>query len=216
MLKKVLFFGLFFGFMAPTFTSAAPVEAIRTAVYRAAARGDSAAVQALKRQGYNLDTPNDRGNTVLCEAVRRGDYMAVQTLISAGADTGATCMQTIPVAEQQAVGLKPMTTESKVQYVRSGQSITAAGASSGIGTGTVVGIGVGAAALVGGALIASGGGGGGGDGHGSSAATACSGNDCGPHGTCNTEKGTCDCRDGYFGTRCERAPNTEACAQVNC
>ena len=216
MLKKVLFFGLFFGFMAPTFTSAAPVEAIRTAVYRAAARGDSAAVQALKRQGYNLDTPNDRGNTVLCEAVRRGDYRAVQTLISAGADTGATCMQTIPVAEQQAVGLKPMTTESKVQYVRSGQSITAAGASSGIGTGTVVGIGVGAAALVGGALIASGGGGGGGDGHGSSAATACSGNDCGPHGTCNTEKGTCDCRDGYFGTRCERAPNTEACAQVNC
>ena len=216
MLKKVLFFGLFFGFMAPTFTSAAPVEAIRTAVYRAAARGDSAAVQALKRQGYNLDTPNDRGHTVLCEAVRRGDYRAVQTLISAGADTGATCMQTIPVAEQQAVGLKPMTTESKVQYVRSGQSITAAGASSGIGAGTVVGIGVGAAALVGGALIASGGGGGGGDGHGSSAATACSGNDCGPHGTCNTEKGTCDCRDGYFGTRCERAPNTEACAQVNC
>lgn len=216
MLKKVLFFGLFFGFMAPTFTSAAPVEAIRTAVYRAAARGDSAAVQALKRQGYNLDTPNDRGHTVLCEAVRRGDYRAVQTLISAGADTGATCMQTIPVAEQQAVGLKPMATESKVQYVQSGQSLTAAGASSGIGAGTVVGIGVGAAALVGGALIASGGGGGGGDGHGSSAATACSGNDCGPHGTCNTEKGTCDCRDGYFGTRCERVPNTEACAQVNC
>ena len=216
MLKKVLFFGLFFGFMAPSFAQAAPVEAIRTAVYRAAARGDSAAIQALKRQGYNLDAPNARGNTVLCEAVRRGDYTAVQTLVSAGADTGATCMQTIPVAEQRAVGLEPVATGAKVQYVRSGQSITAAGTSSGIGTGTVVGIGVGAAALVGGGLILAGGGGGGGDGHGSSAAAACSGNDCGAHGTCNTEKGTCDCRDGYFGTRCERAPLTEACAQVNC
>ncbi len=136
----------------------------RQAMYHYAKTGNLKGLQSLRSRGYSIDLNDAKGNSALCEATWRADKVAVASLLKAGANTNAQCMQKIPAQYKQAVGLNSAPT-----YASAGStagtgataSSAAGAAATGLSTGAMVGIGVGAAALIGGgiALAASGGGG---------------------------------------------------------
>ncbi len=68
----------------------------RQAFYYHARRGDIAALQQLKYQGYSVNALNERGSTALCEAIYRRDYSAFQILRQLGASTTHECIRRIP------------------------------------------------------------------------------------------------------------------------
>ena len=63
--------------------------AAETALVRAAAAGDMAAVRALVKQGHDVNAPGSDGATALHWSVRADDVEAVDALIRAGAKVGA-------------------------------------------------------------------------------------------------------------------------------
>ena len=125
----------------------------RQAFYYHAHEGNFSALQKLKQMGYFIDQSDNKGNSALCEAVWRQDRQAVDTLLRAGANQRATCMQKIPSSYKISVGL----TQSNSLM----PPLSATTASTGLSTTAIVGIGVGTAALIGGgiALATRGGGG---------------------------------------------------------
>ena len=139
----------------------------RQAFYYHAHRGNMGALIQLQKMGYPIDVSDDHGNSALCEAVIKRDQQAIQTLIHAGADTNATCMQAL------SVNVKPNTAPTTVVAETDQRDKLASPQMSKIpnppaeplSKNTKVGIGLGVVTLaatgVGVAMLASGGGGGG-------------------------------------------------------
>ena len=78
----------------------------RQMIYQYAQNGNLRGLKALQSRGYALDVYDANGNSALCEAVLRKDKRAAETLIAAGANQNAPCMQKIPVENKQAAGTK--------------------------------------------------------------------------------------------------------------
>ncbi|MDY4689408.1 MAG: hypothetical protein SPC24_02415, partial [Alphaproteobacteria bacterium] len=50
----------------------------------------------VQRRGLNLDSPNMDGDTAVCVAIKRQDYLAYKTLIRAGAKSNPDCVERLP------------------------------------------------------------------------------------------------------------------------
>lgn len=166
---------LCFGFVIlgiTTQTMAAYGLSPRQEIYYWASQANLQKVRQLQQAGYSIDLLDNTGNTALCEAVWRQDRIAVNILLSAGANTNVDCMQQIPMPHQINMGINP----NNSGYTTNGRNIIpsmarsydmgpySGGVSSqkrGLSSATWAGI-VGGAALLGGgiALGMSGGGGG--------------------------------------------------------
>ncbi len=78
----------------------------RQMIYQYAKNGNLRGLKALQARGYALDVYDANGNSALCEAAIRKDKKAVDTLIAAGANQNAPCMQKIPVENKLSTGMK--------------------------------------------------------------------------------------------------------------
>ena len=65
-------------------------------LYRIAADGDLQGLKDVQRRGLNLDSPNMDGDTAVCAAIKRQDYLAYKTLIRAGAKSNPDCVKRLP------------------------------------------------------------------------------------------------------------------------
>ena len=65
-------------------------------LYRIAADGDLQGLKDVQRRGLNLDSPNMDGDTAVCVAIKRQDYLAYKTLIRAGAKSNPDCVERLP------------------------------------------------------------------------------------------------------------------------
>ena len=141
----------------------------RQAFYYHAHKGNLTALIQLKKMGYHIDVSDDYGNSALCEAVIKKDNTAIQTLIQAGADTNATCMQALSVqTSQNAPQQTPVISEEVNQQERLASPAATKvpnPPAEPLSKNTKVGIGLGVAAVAAAgttvAILASGGGGGG-------------------------------------------------------
>ncbi len=70
-------------------------------MYNVAASGDLGALMAASRRGLDLDARNKDGDTGLCMAVKRGNYLAYNTFIKAGAHNHPPCVNRMPAAQYQ-------------------------------------------------------------------------------------------------------------------
>ena len=220
MFKKILFSAVALGMMFSNSAAYALPQGgnltPRQALYNYAKTGNVSALQAMKKQGFSIDLADEKGNSALCEATWRKDKNAVASLISAGANTNAACMQKIPASYKQAVGFKnvgQVASQSSMPAQKVGASSAAGAGEIGLSTGAMVGIGVGTAAVIGGgiALVV--------NNEGSSSHKNNSQETiyCNDHGIISSITGKCLCTDGYSGENCEIAPNlTNACTPVSC
>lgn len=65
-------------------------------LYSIAADGDLQGLKDVQRRGLNLDSPNMDGDTAVCVAIKRQDYLAYKTLIRAGAKSNPDCVERLP------------------------------------------------------------------------------------------------------------------------
>ena len=85
--------------LANAATHPAGMSVLKT-IYQYAHTGNRAALESLKQQGYSLDVADKKGNTVLCASVLLNDKVAYNTLIAAGADVEASCMDDLSNAQR--------------------------------------------------------------------------------------------------------------------
>ncbi len=64
-------------------------------MYRVAASGDLGALMAASSRGLDLNAKNSNGDTGVCAAIKRNDYMAYNTFIKAGAFSKPGCISLI-------------------------------------------------------------------------------------------------------------------------
>ena len=64
--------------------------------YAVAAEGDLQGLKNMQRRGLNMDATNQNGDTAVCVAVKKQDYLAYKTLIRAGAKSHPACLEKIP------------------------------------------------------------------------------------------------------------------------
>ena len=203
----------------------------RQRVFRLAHDGNVEAIKQMANLGEDINDVDSKGKTALCTAVVLRDVRAYNTLIAAGADQKAACMDKLTMEQKQSFcGLTGATRTA----LCSG-NLTSEALSSGFLLNTA-----GAVLLGGGAIaIAAGGGGGGGggdtpaecSGHGHKdeagacicddgwrgidceTSTICDNVDCGTHGSCDMNTGLCVCESGWKGDSCE---TETACELINC
>ena len=165
MIKKIVCFSLMAGLMNGVALS--PVMAAETVnlnadklqqmFLRRAATGHVAKVKELQTVA-DINTTNAKGNTALCSAVYSRNVLAYQTLVAAGADEKADCMDNIPdKTKHNFCAAKGGTAASFCARRAIPKKIATS-------TTTLLTNAAGATLLVGGAVIALSGGGGGGGG----------------------------------------------------
>lgn len=71
------------------------------AMYAAAARGDVAGLRSAVHRGLKIDSPDSRGDTGICAAIKRRDYKAYNSFIMAGANSAPACLAYIAPAKYQ-------------------------------------------------------------------------------------------------------------------
>ena len=59
--------------------------------YHIAEEGDLQGLKDVQRRGLNLNSTNQNGDTAVCVAIKRQDYLAYKTLIRAGAKSNPNC-----------------------------------------------------------------------------------------------------------------------------
>ena len=64
--------------------------------YQIAAEGDLQGLKNVEHRGLNLNSTNQNGDTAVCVAIKRKDYLAYKTLIRAGAKSNPDCVERIP------------------------------------------------------------------------------------------------------------------------
>ena len=65
-------------------------------LYRIAADGNLQGLKDVQRRGLNLDSTNMDGDTAVCVAIKRQDYLAYKTLLRAGAKSSPNCVERLP------------------------------------------------------------------------------------------------------------------------
>jgi hypothetical protein len=87
-------------------------------IYDAASARDTKKLANWKKHGIPVDvTDPSSGNTALCEAVYRGDCVAIDTLIKSGANQYHSCLQRIPESVRRSLSCKEVVRDwSKVGY----------------------------------------------------------------------------------------------------
>lgn len=65
-------------------------------LYRIAADGNLQGLKDVQRRGLNLDSTNMDGDTAVCVAIKRQDYLAYKTLLRAGAKSNPNCVERLP------------------------------------------------------------------------------------------------------------------------
>ena len=60
--------------------------------YQIAAEGDLQGLKNVEHRGLNLNSTNQNGDTAVCVAIKRKDYLAYKTLIRAGAKSNPDCV----------------------------------------------------------------------------------------------------------------------------
>lgn len=68
-------------------------------MYRVAASGNLGSLMAASSRGLDLDARNSNGDTGLCVAIKRSDFLAYNTFIKAGAHNHPPCVNRIPAAQ---------------------------------------------------------------------------------------------------------------------
>ena len=188
MYRKIIAFGLMtsliFGLSDRTFAAGATAGlSPRKAIYQAARTGNVKSVENLIRQGFSLETVDSNGNTALCASVALKDVTAYNTLIAAGADPNADCMQNMSAAKKERFCAGKGLADRSI--------CSEAAKSTGIITSSIWADAAGAAVLGTVAIAAAGSSGGGGGGSGSgdgSNAGHCANVDCGFHGNCDANR----------------------------
>jgi len=194
-------------FLAPLAEAANISSATRAkrAIYQYAYKGDLNALNRLKARGISLDTPDEKGNTALCSAVHFRNVAVYNTLVEAGADLNADCMNDIPKENVDRFCMNQNLADRSIcSSVIGGSDGTGISATTLVLDAAAVGV-VGVAAA---AAISGHGGGGGGEDPSAACTTEA---DCNNHGSCTD--GACVCKDGWSGTHCEIDP---ACAGIDC
>lgn len=83
-------------------------------MYRVAASGNLGSLMAASSRGLDLDARNPDGDTGLCMAVRRGNFLAYNTFIKAGAHNHPPCVNRIPSAQYK----RFMDSPNSIKYSR--------------------------------------------------------------------------------------------------
>ncbi len=65
------------------------------AMYAAASRGDVEGLRSAMHRGLKIDSVNQKGDTGVCVAIKRGDYKAYNAFIQAGARDNPPCLARI-------------------------------------------------------------------------------------------------------------------------
>ncbi|MBQ7412843.1 MAG: hypothetical protein IJV07_01020 [Alphaproteobacteria bacterium] len=222
MYRKIIAFGLMtsllFGLSNGTYAAGSAVGlSPRKAIYQAARTGNVKAVENLVRQGFSLETVDSNGNTALCASVALKDVTAYNTLIAAGADPNADCMKNMSAARKERFCAgRGIADRSICTGVAKSGIITSNIWADAAGVAVLGTVAVAAASGGGGGGGSSGGGDDGGSGGGSDSGL-CANVDCGFHGNCDSNTGTCICETGWSGTYCtEQEDVTPSCDDVDC
>lgn len=70
-------------------------------MYSLASGGNLASLLAAENRGLDLDAVNSNGDTGVCAAIRRNDYLAYNTFIKAGAQSKPGCIFDISTAKYE-------------------------------------------------------------------------------------------------------------------
>jgi len=89
-------------------------------MYRVAASGNLGSLMAASSRGLDLDARNSDGDTGLCVAIKRGDFLAYNTFIKAGAHNRPPCVNRIAAAQYDSF----MDSPSAIKYSRYPGSFT--------------------------------------------------------------------------------------------
>lgn len=175
--------------------------------YHIAEEGDLQGLKDVQRRGLNLNSTNQNGDTAVCVAIKRQDYLAYKTLIRAGAKSNPDCTKKIPEYAHKAFlsnyNQKYAAPQTPINWTKSGTALLVG---AGVAAGTVALIGVGG-----------GGGGSGGSSSDSGNTQDCSVNKCAlgcfENKVCS-ENEVCDSYNTCGG--CESCKASSSCKQNSC
>lgn len=175
--------------------------------YHIAEEGDLQGLKNVQRRGLNLNSTNQNGDTAVCVAIKRQDYLAYKTLIRAGAKSNPDCTKKIPEYAHKAFlsnyNQKYAAPQTPINWTKSGTALLVG---AGVAAGTVALIGVGG-----------GGGGSGGSSSDSGNTQDCSVNKCAlgcfENKVCS-ENEVCDSYNTCGG--CESCKVSSSCKQNSC
>ena len=175
--------------------------------YHIAEEGDLQGLKDVQRRGLNLNSTNQNGDTAVCVAIKRQDYLAYKTLIRAGAKSNPDCTKKIPEYAHKAFlsnyNQKYAAPQTPINWTKSGTALLVG---AGVAAGTVALIGVGG-----------GGGGSGGSSNDSGNTQDCSVNKCAlgcfENKVCS-ENEVCDSYNTCGG--CESCKVSSSCKQNSC
>ena len=175
--------------------------------YHIAEEGDLQGLKDVQRRGLNLNSTNQNGDTAVCVAIKRQDYLAYKTLIRAGAKSNPDCTKKIPEYAHKAFlsnyNQKYAAPQTPINWTKSGTALLVG---AGVAAGTVALIGVGG-----------GGGGSGGSSSDSGNTQDCSVNKCAlgcfENKVCS-ENEVCDSYNTCGG--CESCKVSSSCKQNSC
>ena len=112
--------------------------------YAVAAEGDLQGLKNMQRRGLNMDATNQNGDTAVCVAVKKQDYLAYKTLIRAGAKSHPACLEKIPEYAHKSFlanyNQKYAAPETPTNWTKNGTALVIGG---GIAAGVVALVGVG-------------------------------------------------------------------------
>lgn len=174
--------------------------------YHIAEEGDLQGLKDVQRRGLNLNSTNQNGDTAVCVAIKRQDYLAYKTLIRAGAKSNPDCTKKIPEYAHKAFlnnyNQKYAAPQTPINWTKSGTALV-------VGAGVAAGV----VALVG----VGGGGGSGGSSNDSGNTQDCSVNKCAlgcfENKICS-ENEVCDSYNTCGG--CESCKVSSSCKQNSC
>lgn len=174
--------------------------------YHIAEEGDLQGLKDVQRRGLNLNSTNWEGDTAVCVAIKRQDYLAYKTLIRAGAKSNPDCTKKIPEYAHKAFlnnyNQKYAAPQTPINWTKSGTALV-------VGAGVAAGV----VALVG----VGGGGGSGGSSDDSGNTQDCSVNKCAlgcfENKICS-ENEVCDSYNTCGG--CESCKVSSSCKQNSC
>lgn len=89
-------------------------------MYRVAASGNLGSLMAASSRGLDLNARNRNGDTGLCVAIRRGDFLAYNTFIKAGAHNHPPCVNRISSEQYESF----MESPKSIKYSRYPGSFT--------------------------------------------------------------------------------------------
>ena len=112
--------------------------------YQIAAEGDLQGLKNVEHRGLNLNSTNQNGDTAVCVAIKRKDYLAYKTLIRAGAKSNPDCVERIPEYAHKNFlanyNQKYAAPKTPINWTKSGTAFVVGG---GIAAGVVAAVGLG-------------------------------------------------------------------------